>query len=53
MLEVNETLPDSLEILRSDPYVAGWIMKVKISDESSLSKLMDFTAYEEQCNEAG
>lgn len=53
VLEVNETLPDNLEILSSDPYVAGWIMKVKISDESSLSKLMDFTAYEEQCNEAG
>ena len=53
MIEVNTTLPDDLGILNSDPYVAGWIMKVKISDESSLEKLMDFAAYEEQCNEAG
>ena len=53
VIEVNTTLPDDLGILNSDPYVAGWIMKVKISDESSLEKLMDFAAYEEQCNEAG
>jgi len=53
VIAVNETLPDNLDILGSDPYVAGWIMKVKISDESSLEKLLNFTAYEEQCNEAG
>ena len=53
VIEVNDTLPDNLEILGSDPYVAGWIMKVKISDEGSLSKLMDFAAYETQCNEEG
>ena len=53
VIAVNDTLPDNLEILGSDPYVAGWIMKVKISDEGSLSKLMDFAAYETQCNEEG
>lgn len=53
VLEVNETLPDNLEILGTDPYVQGWIMKVKLSDEGALAKLMDHAAYEKQCSEAG
>lgn len=47
--EVNEGLPDRLEVLNEDPYSEGWIMKVKISDESTLSKLMDHATYQKQC----
>lgn len=49
VVEVNSTLPDNLELLNSDPYSAGWIMKVKVSDKSSLNKLMDLAAYEKMC----
>ena len=51
VLEVNTSLPDRLEDLSSDPHGAGWIMKVRISDESALSKLLDHAAYEKQCAE--
>lgn len=49
--EVNEGLPDNLEILNRDPYEAGWIMKVSVSEDLS-DKLLDYTAYQRQCGEA-
>lgn len=49
--EVNDTLPDNLEILGDDPYEAGWIMKVKLSGDDALGKLMDHAAYEKLCGE--
>lgn len=51
VVAVNDTLPDNLEILGSDPYEAGWIAKIKISDESGLANLMDHAAYEKLCSE--
>lgn len=51
--EVNSSLPDHLETLNDDPHGAGWIVKVKITDESSLAALLDWTAYEKQCAEEG
>ncbi|NOY40855.1 MAG: glycine cleavage system protein GcvH [Planctomycetes bacterium] len=49
VIAVNDALPDALEILGSDPYGAGWIAKIKITDEAGLSNLMDHAAYQEQC----
>lgn len=49
--EVNTGLPDRLEVLNDDPFGEGWIIKVKISDEGSLSKLMDHATYQKQCAE--
>ncbi len=46
---VNSTLPDNLETLTSDPYSAGWIVKVRLSDETGLGKLLDLSAYRKQC----
>jgi glycine cleavage system H protein len=51
VVEVNTSLPDQLETLSQDPYGAGWIMKVKVTDTSSLAKLMDHATYEKQCAE--
>lgn len=51
VVEVNSSLPDRLEALSSDPHGAGWIMKVRISDEAALSKLLDHATYEKQCAE--
>lgn len=49
VIAVNEDLPDQLEVLSTDPYGAGWIAKIKVTDPASLSKLMDYTAYQKQC----
>jgi len=50
---VNSRLPDSLETLNADPYDAGWIIKVKLTDESSLANLLDYADYQKQCAEEG
>ena len=48
VVAVNESLPDHLEKLSSDPYGAGWIAKIRIGDETSLAKLMDHATYQKQ-----
>jgi glycine cleavage system H protein len=53
VIAVNAGLPDSLETLNRDPYGAGWIAKIAITDEGSVSGLMDAAAYERQCAEEG
>jgi glycine cleavage system H protein len=53
VIEVNTELPGQLEVLNQDPFGAGWIAKLRISDESSLAGLMDHAAYQQQCAEAG
>ena len=42
---VNEALNDSAELINESPTTDGWIIKVKIKDESELSALMDEAAY--------
>ncbi len=49
IVEVNSQLADNLEGLAADPFGAGWLVKVKISDESGLATLMDHAAYRKQC----
>ena len=46
-------LANKLETLGTDPYGEGWMIKVALSDESSLKKLMDAAAYEKQCAAEG
>jgi glycine cleavage system H protein len=53
IVEVNSQLPDKLETLNEDPYGAGWIIKVEITDEAGLAKLLDYAAYQKQCAEEG
>lgn len=53
VIAVNTTLPDQLETLNSDPYGQGWILKLKITDEAGLGKLLDYAAYQKQCEEHG
>ena len=50
---VNSELADRLETLSDDAYEGGWMIKVRISDESSLKDLMDHAAYQKQCAEEG
>ena len=53
VIEVNDTLPDRLELLGQDPYGKGWLIKIKVADESGLGKLLDVAAYQKQCEESG
>ena len=43
---INEDLADEPEVLNSDPYEAGWMIKMKLDDPSELDELMDASAYE-------
>ena len=52
VVAVNEGLPDNLDTLNTDPYQAGWIMKVEVSDDLP-ANLLDHAAYQKQCGEAG
>lgn len=49
VVAVNESIPDNLGKLPDDPYDAGWLIKVKLSDESALKNLMDYESYQKQC----
>lgn len=46
VVEVNDELPDEPEMLNTSPYDDGWMIKVKIADETELDELMDATAYQ-------
>jgi len=46
ILEINEDLADAPEVLNSDPYEEGWIVKMTLDDPSELEELMDADAYE-------
>jgi glycine cleavage system H protein len=53
IVEVNAALADKLEHLQSDPYGAGWIAKIKITDEGELKNLLSHKDYVRQCEEEG
>lgn len=45
--EVNDALADAPETINSDPYEAGWIFRMKLSDAGALSGLLDADAYKQ------
>ncbi|MFZ1888746.1 MAG: glycine cleavage system protein GcvH [Candidatus Binataceae bacterium] len=47
VIEVNEDLPDTPEVVNEDPYGDGWLIKVRVSDPSDLEDLMDADEYAE------
>lgn len=46
VIAANDTLAGSPELVNSDPYGAGWLFKVKPSNDSELQQLLDAKAYE-------
>lgn len=48
--EVNSELEDSPELINSDPFGKGWIVKLKLDGAPDLSDLMDAPAYIEYCD---
>lgn len=51
IIAVNENLPDAPEVLNSDPYAAGWLVKVRLENPDELDELMDPAAYSSYCKE--
>jgi glycine cleavage system H protein len=49
VVAVNEKLADEPEIVNSDPYGAGWMIEIKLSDPGELDGLMDAAAYTKHC----
>ena len=47
VIEINESLENTPEFVNQDPYKKGWIFKIKLSDMSELSELLDSNQYEE------
>ncbi len=45
IIEVNEKLQDSPELVNSDPYGEGWLVKIKLENKDELNNLMDKDAY--------
>lgn len=50
VIEINEALEDSPELLNEDAY-ANWIMKVRMDDPGAINDLLDAAAYAKICEE--
>lgn len=51
IVAVNDALGDSPELVNSEPYAAGWLFRIKPSDESELDSLLDADAYKASIDE--
>jgi glycine cleavage system H protein len=51
VVAVHDGLSEKLETLNADPYGEGWMIRVKLSDETALASLLDQAAYDRQCAE--
>ena len=47
VVEVNEKLDDEPDLVNSSPYEQGWILKLRMSDATQLSDLLDQDGYRE------
>lgn len=45
IVEINKKLADEPQIVNSDPYGQGWMIKVQISDLNEVNNLLDSQAY--------
>jgi glycine cleavage system H protein len=45
VLEVNQAVVDAPETVNEDPYGAGWLIRIRLSDPSETDDLLDGDAY--------
>jgi len=53
ILEINEDLEDSPELVNQDPFGAAWLVRIAIADATELDDLMDAEAYQKFIEELG
>jgi len=46
ILELNDALNAQPELVNSDPYNEGWMIKIRMTNASEVNNLMDAAAYE-------
>jgi glycine cleavage system H protein len=46
IIAINDSLTDAPETINEDPYGAGWLVKVRMSEPSQTESLMDAASYE-------
>jgi glycine cleavage system H protein len=47
---VNSKAAENPELIKNDPFGAGWLIQIKIAPGVGLNNLMNHAAYEQQCN---
>ncbi len=45
IIEFNEDLEDAPEKVNTDPYGDGWMIKIKLTDDSQIDNLLDVATY--------
>ena len=45
VLAINSTLDTTPEVVNQDPYVAGWLIKLKLTNPAEIEDMLDATAY--------
>ena len=53
VIEVNEALEGSPELVNSDPYTEGWIIKIRVASTDALSNLMSAEEYQAHVDAEG
>jgi glycine cleavage system H protein len=48
VLSLNDRLKDEPQLINSDPYGDGWIIKVELSNPAQIDELLTASAYQEQ-----
>ncbi|MBN2685234.1 MAG: glycine cleavage system protein GcvH [Pontiellaceae bacterium] len=49
VVEVNEELEESPELINADAFGKGWLFKMKVDNESDVDVLLDAESYEDLC----
>jgi glycine cleavage system H protein len=52
VVETNAELTTKPELLNSDPYGQGWMLRIRLTDRTALDGLLDVTAYEALTSES-
>lgn len=53
VVEANTTLEDEPELVNSEPYEDGWMIRVEMKDESELNDLLEADSYRAYTEEEG
>ena len=51
VIEVNDSLPDSPEMVNEDPYGDGWMIKLRVQNPAQVEELLSATDYAQHIGE--
>ena len=47
VIEINDNLDSNPDLVNSDPYIEGWIVKLKVDNNDEINELMNYDEYHE------